>query len=95
MYDSRYSNNVQLFFLNLKQQHGGWMNSVFSFRFYIDDEWTIGAEQVELGLETKHNHTHKFYMKYCLVYKSANVNIATVRNFEVISGEFNVDRTCI
>jgi len=50
----------------------------------------MGARHVKLCMETDHNHMYKFCMNF--IYKRIITNMATVRNFEVMSDKFNVDR---
>jgi len=45
---------------------------------------------MKFDVETGHKHSYKFCMNF--VYKSTITNMVTVRNFEGMSGECNVDR---
>jgi hypothetical protein len=49
---------------------------------------------VAFCMHTDYKHLYGLCMKQVAVYKLAFTNMATFRNFEVISHKFNVDRIC-
>jgi hypothetical protein len=79
-------------FFSVKQQHGGCVKSVSTFRFNGYNWWTIGSRYVKFWIAIGHKRTYKFCVKYC---KSTVTDEATMRIFEVMSDKFNVDRIFI
>jgi len=78
------------FFVEYKATESGLEMSVLRFSVCGYKKWTIGAKHEKFGIETGPNQNYSFLS--IIILKPTNTSMATVRNFEVISRKFNVDR---